>query len=103
LIGSGYEGFKGWAAIDLATGRPRYTTRELASGSVIYADNRLYCLSERGEMALVQATSSAFEFAGRFTFIPERKQDVWAQPVLCDGRLYLRYHDALFCYDIRAQ
>ncbi len=103
LIGSGYEGFKGWAALDLATGRPRYTTRELAVGSVIYADNRLYCLSERGEMALVQATSSAFEFAGRFTLVPERKQDVWGQPGICDGRLYLRYHDTLFCYDIRAQ
>ncbi|HVE42092.1 MAG TPA: PQQ-binding-like beta-propeller repeat protein [Planctomycetota bacterium] len=103
LIGSGYEGFKGWAALDLATGRPRYTTRELAIGSVIYADGRLYCLSERGEMALIQATSSAFEFMGRFPLIAERKQDVWAQPVICDGRLYLRYHETLYCYDIRAK
>jgi len=103
LYGSGYEGFKGWAAVDVATGRPRYTTRELASGAVIYADGRLYCLSERGEMALVKATSSAFEFTGRFPLLAERKADVWAQPVICDGRLYLRYHDTLFCYDIRAK
>jgi outer membrane protein assembly factor BamB len=103
LVGSGYEGFKGWAAIDLATGRPRYTTRELAIGAVIYADGRLYCLSERGEMALIQATSSAFEFAGRFSLIAERKQDAWAQPVIADGRLYLRYHETLYCYDIRAK
>ena len=103
IVGSGYESFKGWAALDLATGRPRYTTREIAIGSVIAADGRLYCLSERGEMALVRATPSAFEIAGRFPVIPERKQDVWAQPVICDGRLYLRYHDTLFCYDIRAR
>ena len=27
----------------------------------------------------------------------------WAQPVICDGRLYLRYHETLYCYDIRAK
>jgi outer membrane protein assembly factor BamB len=103
LYGSGYEGFKGWAAVDAATGRPRYTTRDLASGAVIYADGRLYCLSERGEMALIKPTSAAFEFTGRFPLIAERKADVWAQPVICDGRLYLRYHETLSCYDIRAK
>jgi outer membrane protein assembly factor BamB len=103
LIGSGYEGFKGWAAVDVATGKSRTTTRELAHGSVIYADGRLYCLSERGEMALVKTGAEGFEFVSRFPLIRERKVDVWAQPVICDGRLYLRYHDSLYCYDIRAK
>ncbi len=103
LYGSGYEGFKGWAAVDVATGKSRVTTRELASGSVIHADGRLYCLSERGEMALIKSGPDAFEFTGRFPLITERKADVWAQPVICDGRLYLRYHDTLYCYDLRAK
>jgi outer membrane protein assembly factor BamB len=103
LYGSGYEGFKGWAAVDVATGETRHTTRELPSGSVIFADGRLYCLSERGVMALLKPAPAAFEFAGRFALIDDRKQDVWAQPVICDGRLYLRYHETLFCYDIRAK
>jgi len=103
LYGSGYMGFKGWAALDVATGQPRFTTRELPSGSAIYADGRLYCLSERGEMALLKPAPAAFEFAGRFPLTEERKQDVWAHPVLCDGRLYLRYHDTLSCYDVRAK
>jgi outer membrane protein assembly factor BamB len=103
LIGSGYEGYKGWAAIDAGTGKTRWTTRELAHGSVIHADGRLYCLSERGEAALVKPGPDGFEFAGRFPLIEERKVDVWAQPVICDGRLYLRYHGTLSCYDIRAK
>ena len=103
LFGSGYEGFKGWAALDIATGKPRATTRELAHGSVIAADGRLYCLSERGEMALVKPSADGFEFVSRFPLFRERKVDAWAQPVICDGRLYLRYHDALSCYDIRAK
>lgn len=103
LYGSGYEGFKGWAAVDVATGAVRASTKELSHGSVIHADGRLYCLSERGEMALVKPTAEGFEFAGRFPLIAERRTDAWAQPVICDGRLYLRYHDALYCYDIRAR
>jgi outer membrane protein assembly factor BamB len=102
LYGSGYEGFKGWGAVDLATGEPVVTTRELPSGSVIYADGRLYWFSERAEMALVKPTATAFEFAGRFALLDEFKKDAWTQPVICDGRLYLRYHETLYCFDIRA-
>ena len=89
--------------MDAATGQPRHTSRDLASGSAIFADGRLYCLSERGEMALLKPAPAAFEFVGRFPLIKERKQDVWTHPVICDGRLYLRYHETLFCYDIRAK
>ena len=69
---------------------------------MVYADNRLYVLSEEGEMALLETTESAFEFRGRFRLIPERKTDVWTHPVILNGRLYLRYHDTLSCYDILA-
>lgn len=103
IYGAGYEGFKGWGAIDLATGRTVASTRDLAIGSVIAADGRLYCFSERGEMALVKPTATAFEFAGRFALFEEFKKDAWAQPVICDGRLYLRYHETLYCYDLRAK
>ena len=69
---------------------------------MLYADKRLYVLSEEGEMALLEPTESAFEFRGRFRLVPERKTDVWAHPVILNGRLYLRYHDTLSSYDIVA-
>jgi outer membrane protein assembly factor BamB len=102
LYASGYD-FKGWAAVDVATGEMRHTTREIASGSAIFADGRLYCLSERGVMALFKPAPAVFEVAGRFTLVEGAKQDAWAHPVICDGRLYLRYHETLFCYDIGAK
>ena len=102
LYGSGYMGYKGWAAIDAATGELRHSSRDLASGAVIFADGRLYCLTERGEMALVKPATD-FEVAGRFDLPGDRKQDAWSQPVICDGRLYLRYHETLYCYDVRAK
>jgi hypothetical protein len=32
-----------------------------------------------------------------------KKHDVWAHPVILDGRLYLRYHDTLWCYDVKGK
>jgi hypothetical protein len=103
LYGSWYRAGKGWACLDANTGAVRFESNALAKGSVLYADNRLYVLSEEGEMALLRPTRSAFEFEGRFRMVPERKSDVWTHPVIQDGRLYLRYDHTLSCYDIRAR
>jgi hypothetical protein len=35
--------------------------------------------------------------------LTDRARDAWAHPVLCDGRLYLRYHDTLWCYDAKGR
>lgn len=103
LYGSWYRARKGWACVDGATGEVRYETDAIAKGSVLYADGRLYCLAEDGEMCLVKPTASGFEFNGRFRLVPERKSDVWTHPVIHEGRLYLRYHETLFCYDVQAR
>ena len=31
------------------------------------------------------------------------KRPSWAHPVVCDGRLYLRHDDHLFCYDVKGR
>lgn len=103
LFGSWYGPRKGWARVDGRTGAVRYETDQLTQGSVLYADERLYCLGQDGEMALLKMGADRFEFAGRFRLTPERKSDVWTHPVILDGRLYLRYQNSLFCYDIRAR
>jgi outer membrane protein assembly factor BamB len=101
LFGSWYRARNGWACLDATTGALRYETNDLASGSVLYADGRLYCLSQEGEMALLEPTAHRFEFRGRFRLVNKRVTDAWAHPVIHAGRLYLRYHDRLTCYDVR--
>jgi len=103
LFGSWYRRHRGWACVDARSGVILYETSELAMGSVTHADGRLYCLSQEGEMALIRPTPDRFEFTGRFRLVSDHDKDVWAHPVILDGRLYLRYHDRLFCYDIRAR
>jgi outer membrane protein assembly factor BamB len=102
LYGSYYRHDKGWACLDTRTGQVLYRTKELAQGSVLYADGRLYCLSQEGEMTLLKPTPGGFDFTGRFRLVQDRTDDAWTHPVILDKRLYLRYHDTLYCYDVRA-
>jgi outer membrane protein assembly factor BamB len=101
LVGSWYRGRRGWACLDAHTGELLHQTNALAKGSQIYADDRFYWLTEDGLMALVQADREKFTFHGQFRFVEKHKNDVWAHPVLLQGRLYLRYHERLVCYDVR--
>ncbi len=103
LFGSGYSEVRHWLSIDWRSGRTQYEIKELVAGAAIYADGRLYCLCQDGTMALVRPGKDDYEIAGRFRLTPERAGDSWAHPVVCGGRLYLRLHDTLWCYDIRAK
>jgi outer membrane protein assembly factor BamB len=102
LYGAWYRSGKGYAGLDTRTGIVRCQTKEISKGSVLFADRRLYCLSEEGEMVLLDPNPQTFAFAGRFRLVPGRKTDAWTHPVILNGRLYLRYHETLFCYDVRA-
>ena len=79
----------------------------MGAGALLYADGRLYVHAESGEVGLVEATPRAYVEHGRFKPPegPERAgpmEKAWAYPVLAGGRLYLRDHGALWCYDVRA-
>ncbi|MDO8543026.1 MAG: PQQ-binding-like beta-propeller repeat protein [Opitutaceae bacterium] len=101
LFGSYYPRRGGWAALDAATGKVLYEAPELVKGAAIFADSRLYALCEDGWMLLLRDADTQFEGKGRFRFTTLRDRDAWAHPVILDGRLYLRYHDTLKCYDVR--
>jgi len=91
----------GWFLVDVKTGEIKDKRDDVKYGSGIYADGRLYCLSGSGKMRLLEAGSDKIKTISEFDFERDRK-DAWAHPVICDGRLYLRYDDTLSCYDIRA-
>jgi outer membrane protein assembly factor BamB len=101
LYGSWYRRNKGWACVDAASGEVRYSLPDLAKGSVLWADQRLYCLSEAGEVALLDPTPDGFRYEGRFRLVEGRVNDAWTHPVILNGRLYLRYQETLYCFDIR--
>lgn len=102
LFGSYYPGRKGWAAVDAKTGAVLYETADFVKGAVLHADDRLYVLCEDGWMLLLEPAKDHFAVRGKFRLVETDKRDAWAHPVVLDGRLYLRYHDTLWCYDVRS-
>jgi outer membrane protein assembly factor BamB len=86
------------AALKLATGNSAY-----ASVAMVWAADRLYCQVQDGTVALLKPQPTGFELAGRFKLVDATSGDAWAHPVLLDGRLYLRYHETLWCYDVGAK
>lgn len=103
LYGALYRRAETWVALDAPTGTVRHRFQGLDKGPVLYADNRLYCQSEEGEIALLRPAAEGFAPAGRFRFVSGRKNDAWAHPVIANGRLHLRYNETLICFDVKAR
>ncbi len=101
LYSAGYQKTKWWFAVDWDTGKTLAELREFTTGAPLYADGRLYILDERGQVGLLKPHRDRLEIISRFRLVEEKVRDAWAHPVLCNGRLYLRYHEHLWCYDVR--
>lgn len=88
--------------LDFKTGAVKWAERGGAQGSVTYADGHLYVRSEQGPMALVQASPERYVEKGRFEQPDRSRKTTWPYPVIAGGRLYLRDHDVLLCYSVKA-
>ena len=98
VYGSGER--MGWHCVDWNTGETKYSDRTLGIGSIIAAEDLLYCYSEKGEMALVQPNSEKFEIISKFPVTLGTEQH-WAHPVIYKGVLYMRHGDTLMAYKIK--
>jgi outer membrane protein assembly factor BamB len=93
----------GLKCIELKTGKVAWANDSVGKGSIAYADGHLYCRSERGPIALVEASPAAYKEAGRFTPPDCTAKDVWAHPVVSGGKFYVRDQDTLICFDVKAK
>ena len=51
-------------------------------------------------MGLVEATPAGYREISRFE-IPKGGFPTWSQPVIANGKLYLREQDNLYCYNVK--
>jgi len=91
---------KYWFCVEWKTGTVKYKERAIATGAVIANDNMLYCYTERGEMALVRATSDKFDLISKFNITLGTAQH-WAHPVIYQGVLYIRHGNTLMAYKVK--
>lgn len=98
-----------WMAQDLATGETLWQQRIRGntSGSIAYADGRLYCYDDGdGTVILLEPNRKEFTQVGqlklpRETKTPRDRGAIWAHPVIANQTLYIRDQDLLFAFDIK--
>jgi outer membrane protein assembly factor BamB len=94
----------GLLCVEFSTGTVKWQERGVGTGSVCYADGRLYIHGENGDVALVEATPEACREKGQFTppDQPDRGRgaQAWAYPAVANGRLYIHDYGTLWCYDV---
>ncbi|MDR2038921.1 MAG: PQQ-binding-like beta-propeller repeat protein [Bacteroidales bacterium] len=93
-----------WTAVDWNSGATKYNTAwsgGKSKGSVITANNMLYCYDERrGTVGLVNPDPEKFDVVSEFR-ITKGEGPHWAHPVINDGILYVRHGSALMAYKIK--
>jgi hypothetical protein len=88
--------------VEWKSGNVVWKERGPGKGSVAWADGRLYYRNERsGATFLVEPNPKEYIDKGRLDQPQGSKQPAWPHPVIANGRLYLRDHDLLLCYELR--
>ena len=84
--------------IDAGSGEQKWVKRGFGKGSLVMAEGRLYVLSDRGVLALVEATSESFKETSRFQALTGKS---WTAPTISGGRIYLRNLEQMASYPIK--
>jgi outer membrane protein assembly factor BamB len=104
----GFSDGLGWTCQDWKTGAVVWNEKaKLGKGAIGYADGHFYLLDEgSGSVALIDASPEGWHEDGRFKLDPQTtirspQGHIWTHPVICNGRLYLRDQDLIYCYAIK--
>ena len=93
-------GQRGLICMHYLTGKIAWTARSVRKGSLIVADNKLFLLGERHEVALAEVTPEEYRELGRFR-IKRRGRPSWAHPVIANGTFYIRDQGYITAYDVK--
>jgi hypothetical protein len=85
-------------AVELRTGKVRWSQDRFQAGTVTLAGDRLVILREAGELVIAAASPDAFRPLARAQILPGT---VRAYPALSDGFLFARNDNTLICLDLR--
>ncbi|MEW4562433.1 PQQ-binding-like beta-propeller repeat protein [Bremerella sp. JC770] len=91
------------ACLDYQTGDVLWRERSAQKGALAMADGLLYLRTEDGTVLLIEPNKEEYVEKGRFEQPDRTDSPAWAHPVIANGKLYIRDHDLLLCYDIAAK
>ena len=89
-----------WVCLKWETGEVQYVKDWFNKGPMIYADKRLYIMDEKnGNVGLVKPAPEGFDLISTFQ-LKKEKGEFWAHPSVYDRKLFLRYNNVLYIYNI---
>ena len=105
----GYSDPSGWVCQNLKSGAQIWSQKikEVGKGAVLAINDRLLLFDERtGLLTVAAASPNGWKEFGRMelperTEMPTMDNMTWTHPSIANGKLYLRDHDLLFCFDLR--
>ncbi len=97
-----------WMAQEMESGKTlwEHPARPNRSGSICYADGRLYCYNDKdGTVLLVEPNRQEFLPRGELTLPKQTSLDrgrgaIWTHPVIANQTLFVRDQNLIFAYDI---
>lgn len=85
--------------LDWKTGEVKWANRAYGKGALLYSDGRLILYGQGGKLGVAEASPEAFKELSSFQAL--QGQNTWANPVLANGRLYVRNIDTLAALDVK--
>ena len=90
-----------WVCLDLRTGRAEMARARRGQGLALLRRRHAVPVRRRtGASGTGHLFARGLEMRGEVTV--EGQEKSWAHPVVIGGRLYLRYEDNLYCFNVRA-
>jgi hypothetical protein len=88
--------------VELTTARLMWSAGEqVGCGTMVLVDRQLLCLSNRGDLFLVEPNPKAFKKVAEFRgAIPDTGGYAFTVPVVANDKVYLRFKGLLICYDL---
>lgn len=91
------------SCLDFKTGEVKWAQKGFGKGSLMLADGKLIILSDKGKLAIAEASPTEYKELTSAQILPQKK--CWTVPVLANGRIYARNNPdgQLVCIDVRAK
>jgi outer membrane protein assembly factor BamB len=92
-----------FVCLDIKSGEKLWGTRDLGTGVFIRVEPYFLSLDVKGSLYLFEADREGFTVKSKIeNLIEVDSARAWTKPVIADGKLYIRYANKLYCFDIGA-
>jgi outer membrane protein assembly factor BamB len=93
-------GGRGFFCADFFTGQLSFREKRMEKLSLTAAEGLIYALGQKGAVLLIDPRPDRLTVISSLQAPADTRALAWAHPVVCGGRLYIRWQEFLYAYDV---